>query len=115
MTTEFQSYPKPERRSKTARRQERVRKLTRAQCRAAVILREKGLCQRCGRAVTDDCWPWQDERAQVNEELPRSRGGDPLNPDDCTLLCLPCHLPGGQHAPTPERLAQIRARTKAKV
>jgi 5-methylcytosine-specific restriction endonuclease McrA len=97
MTTAFRSYPKPERISKGKRKAERVRQLTRAQCRAAVIRREHSRCQRCGRTVTDDCWPWEPQRAHVHEIVPRSLGGDPHDPNGCQLLCAACHLPNGVH------------------
>ena len=77
--------------------------------------REHSTCQRCGRPVTDDCWPWEDRRAQVNELEPRSLGGDPLDPDNCELTCRKCHFVNGQHAPTPsrmERLLALSARAK---
>jgi 5-methylcytosine-specific restriction endonuclease McrA len=106
------AFPKPERRSTAKHRSERQRKLSRAQCRDVVFRREQGLCERCKRAVTYDAWPWEDRRAQVNEKVPRSRGGDPHNPDECELLCRLCHLPGGQHAPTPQRMRMIQARLK---
>jgi 5-methylcytosine-specific restriction endonuclease McrA len=105
-------FPKPERRSRVKKRAARVKALTRAQCRQIVFLREHSRCQRCKRKVTDDCWAWEECRAHVNELVPRSRGGSPLDVANLELLCRECHLPGGQHAPTPERLAQIRGRTK---
>ena len=108
------AQPKPERRSKAKKRQEREQRLSRRQCRAIVFARAKGRCERCGRQVTDDTEPWRDERAHVNEKVPRSKGGSPYDPDNGELLCRPCHLPHGQHAPTKERLEQIRRRTRGK-
>lgn len=97
MTAAFRSFHKPARISKGKRKAERVRTLTRAQCRAKVYIREKGLCQRCGRAVTDDCWPHEPQRAHVHEIIPRSLGGDPHDPDGCQLLCAGCHIKNGVH------------------
>ncbi len=108
--------PKPDRCSTLKKRKERQHRLTRFQVRQLVFRREHGQCQRCGRLVTDDCWPWEDRRAHVNEIVPRSLGGDPLDPDNCELTCRPCHLPHGQHAPTQsrmERLLELSARAKA--
>lgn len=95
--TGFYPQPKPERRSKTKRRVQATRKLSRAQCRQLVFARAKGCCERCGRAVTDDVEPYKDERAHVHEVVPRSLGGDPLSPANCVLWCQKCHTGGGFH------------------
>jgi 5-methylcytosine-specific restriction endonuclease McrA len=108
------AQPRPERRSAVKKRQAKVRRLSRAQCRDIVFRREHGKCQRCGRAVTYDCWPWEPQRAHVNELVPRSKGGDPRDPDGCELCCRECHLPNGQHAPTPERLKKLKAMRRKK-
>lgn len=108
----FPKGVKGERRSAVKKRVWRERKLSRAQCRARVFLRAKSKCERCGRAVTDDCWPWEPQRAHVNEKVPRSRGGSPYDPENCELLCQGCHLPNGQHAPTAERMRKIQARSR---
>lgn len=99
---------KPERRSAVKKRLKRQRGLSRAQCRAIVFKREHGKCQRCRRPVTFDCYPWEDDRAHVNELIPRSRGGDPLDPKNCELICRLCHFPNGQHAPTPARMRRLQ-------
>jgi hypothetical protein len=107
------SFPKPERISRVKKKADRAKRLSRAQCRAIVIAREHSKCQRCGRKVTDDCPPYAPERAHVNE--PEGRFKDKTaayRPEACELLCQSCHMPGGQHAPTAARLAQIRARQK---
>lgn len=106
------AQPKPERRSVVKKRKVRPQRLSRAKCRAIVFLREKDRCERCKRKVTDDCWPWQPERAHVNEKVPRSLGGSPYDPDNCELLCRECHMPGGQHAPTAARMKKLQ-RVKA--
>ncbi len=104
-------FPKPERRSRVKKRKDKAKRLSRAQCRAIVFKRAKERCERCGRKVTDDTEPWRDERAHVNEMVPKSRGGSPYDPDNCELLCRPCHFPKGQHAPTVERMRKILKRT----
>lgn len=82
--------------------------MTRAQCRAIVFARADHHCERCGRHVSDDRPPWHAQRAAVNEKIPRSRGGDPTDPVNCELLCRACHMPGGQHAPTKERMETLQ-------
>jgi 5-methylcytosine-specific restriction endonuclease McrA len=57
--------------------------------------------------VTDDTEPWRDERAHVNERVPKSLGGSPYDPDNCELTCRGCHMPNGRHAPTVERMRKI--------
>lgn len=100
--------PKPERRSRLKKRKERKQRLSRAQCRAIVFANAKNRCERCGRQVTDDTEPWRDERAHVNETVPRSKDRNaPYKPECCELLCRRCHLPNGRHAPTKERMEQI--------
>jgi hypothetical protein len=66
--------------------------LTRAQVRAIVMDRAHGCCERCGRKVDFDCAPYLDHHAEVNENPPRSLGGDPLDPNQCVLLCKSCHF-----------------------
>jgi 5-methylcytosine-specific restriction endonuclease McrA len=73
-------------------------------CRAEVIRRALGRCQRCGVGVSDDVPEWHSRRAHVNETTPRSQGGDPTDPDVCELLCQACHMPNGHHAPTAARM-----------
>lgn len=102
------AQPKPERAERKAKKKkaERVRALTRAQVRQIVFTRAHGRCERCQRCVSFDVLPYKDERAQVNENPPRSLGGDPLDPNQCELTCRACHFggPSGAHAPTPERM-----------
>jgi 5-methylcytosine-specific restriction endonuclease McrA len=102
------SLPKPERAERKAEKRliERARKLTRKQVCQIVFQRKKGKCERCGRKVSFDVSAWKDERAQVNELIPRSRGGDPCSPEGCELVCRKCHFggPSGAHAPTPARM-----------
>lgn len=98
--TAFRSFWKPERRGVGKKRKQAQQRLSRAQCRAIVFKREKGRCQQCQRPVTDDVEPWRPERAHVDEILPRSLGGSPVDPSNCRLLCQACHLPGGTHRRT---------------
>lgn len=101
--------PKPEPIAKGKRRQQRQRTLSRRQCRLAVYQREHMRCQRCSRAVTLDCWPGAPQRAHVNELVPRSAGGSPVDVDNLELCCGSCHMPNGWHAPTPERMQRLLA------
>jgi 5-methylcytosine-specific restriction endonuclease McrA len=102
--------PKPARavRKRKKKRAERTRRRTRAQVRAIVLRRERDRCQRCGIPVSYDVHPAADARAQVNEIVPKSQGGDPLDPDNCELTCRKCHFggPSGAHAPTPARMTK---------
>jgi hypothetical protein len=104
--------PKPERAARKAKKEaaKRGHRLTRKQVCQIVFRRERGKCQRCGRAVSFDVHPWKDERAQVNEPQLRSRGADPLDPKQCELVCRRCHFggPSGAHAPTAARMARPR-------
>lgn len=88
------------------RKADRQFALTRAQVRAIVMDREKGCCERCGRKVDFDCAPYLDHHGDVNDIVPRSLGGDPLDPDNQELCCHKCHFGGvsGAHAPTAERM-----------
>lgn len=108
---------KPERRCFKKNREKAKRKLTRGQVLEIVYRREHMFCERCGvrtRRFKDCTWEGDPRMAHVNEIVPRSKGGDPLNPDNCELTCARCHMPNGEHAPTPERMKQIQARTKAR-
>lgn len=49
-------------------------------CRGVVMVRDRGRCRCCGKFGTE-----------VHEEPSRAHGGDPLNPDDCVLVCRECH------------------------
>lgn len=82
--------------------------MTRGECRVVVFARAHSHCERCGRYVSDRFPEWSINRAHVNEKVPRSRGGDPTDPTNCELLCQSCHLPGGQHAPTKERMEKLQ-------
>lgn len=108
---------KPEPRKRVKARRKRQDSKARAICREIVYAREQMACERCGLPARrpEDCYwegdPWM---AHINERLPRSRGGDPTNPDHCELVHQMCHMPNGRHAPTPERLAILTGRQKGK-
>lgn len=76
--------------------------MTRAKCVDIVWRVARSRCERCGLPLRRD-----DGEGEVNERVPRSRGGDPNDPDNCELLCSYCHRPNGAHAPTRERLARL--------
>jgi hypothetical protein len=102
-----------EREAVTAKRDKRQRFVKRRQCRQIVYRREGMKCQRCGKQtkLPRECWPGDPDMAHVNE--PEGRGNvDYTNLDNCELVCGECHMPNGEHAPTVERMQQIRARTK---
>lgn len=111
MNLERNAPAKPERRRYVKNRERAKKKLTRAQVRELVYRREQMRCERCQRRTRrpNECtWEGDPAMAHVNERVPRSLGGDPLDPDNCELVCQGCHLPGGQHAPTPERMQKLQ-------
>lgn len=99
--------PKPEPYAKVKARRERLEATRRRKCVGLVWWRAQSRCERCGRPVIPpaDCEGWEPWRGDVNEKIPRSKGGDPGNPDHCELICQGCHFsgPSGAHAPTAER------------
>jgi 5-methylcytosine-specific restriction endonuclease McrA len=100
-------FPKPERHAKVKRQAARKQAVSWTACKAFVFAREYGLCQRCKRMVSYDVDPCDDRRAHANHIKPLSLGGAKCDPDNVELLCIKCHLPNGQHAPTPERMRFI--------
>lgn len=96
---------KPEPWRKVKQRKFRAMSKGRKACRAAVIARAGGRCERCGAFVSDDLPEWHRQRAHVNEKRTRAQGGSPTDPGNCELLCVDCHFPNGWHAPTAERHA----------
>jgi 5-methylcytosine-specific restriction endonuclease McrA len=114
--TVAEGLQKPERRRHVKKRAKVQKKLTRAQVREIVYGREKMRCERCGQRTKrpNDCtWGGDPTMAHVNERVPRSKGGNPLEPKNCELTCQACHLPGGQHAPTKERMQKLQRKPKA--
>jgi 5-methylcytosine-specific restriction endonuclease McrA len=75
--------------------------------RAAVVIRAKRCCERCGIPVSPKRPRWHPQRQHLNHKVPRSLGGDD-SVENCELLCQACHLPGGQHAPTKERMDALK-------
>lgn len=93
-------FPKPATRIAVEKKQaERQRFLKRRQCREIVYRRERMICQRCGKKtkLPKECYPTDPDMAHVHETVPRSLGGDPLDPAQCELVCQECHLPQGVH------------------
>lgn len=108
-------FPKPERRCYVKNRERGKKKLTRRQVIEQVYRDKKMTCERCGVRVKrpSECtWEGDPRMAHVNEKVPRSLGGDPLDLSNLELTCQGCHQPNGEHAPTVERMQQIQARTK---
>lgn len=87
--------------------------LTRRQVVAKVWLRDKGRCVRCGKKCKGktETYPLDPDRGEVNDIVPRSKGGDPLSLANNELICRGCHFggPSGAHAPTPARMKQARS------
>lgn len=105
---------KPERKAAGDKRGARQKFVARRQCRHIVYRRENMTCQRCGLKLKSprECYPTDPQFPHVNEIVLRSKGGDPLDPDNCELLCGACHMPNGEHAPTAERMRTIQQRTR---
>ena len=102
--------PKPERRSAVKARTKRKYRLTRAEVRQIVGTQARWQCARCGRRVSFDRYPLDPDRAVVNEPGLRSRGANPLIPEECELLCGACHMTArGEHAPTKARMDKLNA------
>ncbi len=106
------SCQKPsQRRAVVKEKARREQKLTRAQVVAKVWIAAKSRCARCGKTCKrpKETYPLDPDRGEVNENRPRSLGGDPLDPKQCSLLCRGCHFGGqsGAHAPTAARMKQV--------
>lgn len=107
--------PEPYKRVKARKKRNAIK--SRKACREFVYARERMICQRCHIPARhpDDCyWEGDPFMAQVNEIVPRSKGGDPLDPDNCELVHQMCHMPNGQHAPTQERMEILTGVRKGK-
>ena len=88
--------PTPQRRVKeqTDRQKARARKA----CVDAVWKRDQRECQHCGywlykHTESDQAF----KIGHVHERIPRSRGGDPTDPNNCLLLCPKCHEQAHSH------------------
>lgn len=86
-------FPKPEPRKRARARETRGKADRRNACRAIVYARAGGCCQGCGRPLVLDPRdaPHVFAIAHVDEIVMRSKGGDPLDPDNCVLRCAACH------------------------
>jgi hypothetical protein len=75
-------------RKKAKAKEDRAFATARKKCREHVYARDGRRCRACGK-IPRGGFEW----LEVHEEPPRSRGGDPLNPACCLLLCNPngCH------------------------
>lgn len=84
-------------------RQARADAKARRACVDEVWERAQGHCEECRvlvyRPGTAVVWL---RYGHVDEILPKSLGGDPHDPDNCRLLCHPCHFsgPSGAHRVT---------------
>jgi 5-methylcytosine-specific restriction endonuclease McrA len=85
-------FPKPESRKRVNSRSQRAYYAARKRCVDAVWSRANNRCQDCGRHV---CKPRETDNpfdvGHVHEVIPRSRGGDATDPENCKLLCPVCH------------------------
>lgn len=106
--------PKPsERRAVVKKVARQEKKLTRRQVVEKVWIRDKGRCVRCDKKCKRpvETYPADPDRGEVNDIIPRSRGGDPLAVENNELICGACHYggPSGAHAPTAARMKRARA------
>lgn len=90
--------PKPVKRSVVVRKKrksaaDRKWDQARERCRFDVWRRQMGCCARCGvpLKLKPSEARHEFEIMNVDEEPPRSKGGDPLNPRDCIGFCYKCH------------------------
>lgn len=87
--------PKPDRFARRAaeRKQDREQLTARDRLRRSIYQKDQGKCRCCGRRVFLKIAeaPHVLAVGQVHEWIPRSLGGDPLEPTNCLLLCSECH------------------------
>lgn len=107
----FAPQPKPsERQAVEKAKKDAAHSLTRRQVVARVWLRDKGRCVRCNKKCKSkaETYPLDPDRGEVNDIVPRSKGGNPLDMTNQELICRACHFggPSGAHAPTPARMKQ---------
>lgn len=95
--------PKPLKadRLKAQRKIDRQWAKDRATCRQQVYDAADGRCQKCGRSLVlhpNEAFTI-DDIAHIDEIVPRSKGGDPLDVTNCRCLCRGCHFsgPSGGH------------------
>lgn len=94
--------PKPTPRALEKRRAKRQRFILRRLCKDFVWKRDRGQCVLCHAHVVRPKQEPSPFDGHVDEILPKSLGGDPLDPNNCRLLCVKCHFPGpsGAHRKT---------------
>lgn len=73
----------------------------------ARVLREEDACWLCGKPVDKTLPPHQHGSPEVDEIIPVSEGGDPLDRDNCRLSHRICNIRRGQ-----KTKAAKRARTR---
>lgn len=71
-------------------RKRRARKLNRRACVDFVRDRDRHHCRCCGRPV-QYLHDSRDDFGEVHEYIFRSRGGSPVEPTNCVLVCKGCH------------------------
>jgi len=57
-----------------------------AELKIKLLDRCQGLCEECGKSPTE--FPFTLDKHEI---VFRSHGGDPLDPDNCLMLCRQCH------------------------
>lgn len=85
----------------------RAEQPARARCVRITRKRAKGWCQ---ADCCDDCAYLGSD---AHELLPRSQGGDPLNPDGCIWVCRPCHDWIHDHPAEAYALGLLKRRSEA--
>lgn len=58
-----------------------------AECKQTIRARAHGKCEACTRLHDGPVRPGVDK----HEVVSRGRGGDPCDPENCLLVCRPCH------------------------
>ena len=85
-------FAKPEARKRVKARSDRAKAAARQRCVAAVWKRAERFCEVCHVWLLK---PSETDNplaiGHVHEIIPRSRGGDPTDPDNCILACPKCH------------------------
>ena len=73
----------------------------------AQVLREEDDCWLCGKPVDKTLGPYLDGSPEVDEILPVSEGGDPLDRTNCRLSHRLCNVRRGQ-----QTKAKLRAKRR---
>ena len=93
-------FPKPESWRTVKAREDRQQAQRRSVCVEQVWQRDRAACVLCGRSVRRCATVFSADIGEVDELVPRSLGGDPVDPQNCRLLCAQCHRPNGTHRKT---------------